>query len=106
MKLSLKHDWVRVRVDPAPVKSSGGIHLVGAVPVRTATVLATGPGRRNRKGVLVPMELKVGDRFPFLKAVTETKQGHALGLLLEENEALIRENDVLFIMEEDVEVTL
>jgi co-chaperonin GroES (HSP10) len=106
VKLKLKHDWMLVRIDPAPTQSSGGIHLVGAVPIRTATVLDTGPGRRNRRGVLVPMELKAGDRFPFLKAVTETKQGLALGLLLEEYEALVRENDVLFVMEEDVAVTL
>lgn len=69
-------------------------------------MLATGPGKRNRKGVLVPMELAVGDRFPFFKAVTETKQGHALGLLLEENEALVRESDVLFIADEEMTVTL
>lgn len=106
MKLTLFHDWVHIKVDPAPTQSSGGIHLVGAVPIRMATVLAIGPGKRNRKGVLIPMELKVGDRFPFFKAVTETKQGHALELLLDDNEALIRENDVLFIADEEVTVML
>jgi co-chaperonin GroES (HSP10) len=71
-----------------------------------AEVLAVGPGRRNKKGKLIPTQVKVGDRFPFFKGASETRQGHALAMLLDENEALLLESDVLFVAEEPVEVTL
>ena len=107
MKLALKQDWLHVRIEPAKDRTPGGIVLVGPRPVRMAVVLAAGPGIRNKRGVLNPTEARVGDRFPFFKGATETKQGHALELLLDENEALIRETDVLFVIEEgDPEVAL
>ena len=106
MKLQLRLDWVLVKVDPPETQSPGGILLVGAQPIRMATVIDVGPGKYNRKGVRIPTELQPGDRFPFFKAVTETKQGHALTLLLEDGEALVRESDVLFLAEGEGVVTL
>jgi chaperonin GroES len=106
MKLRLFHDWVHVRVEPARTQTSGGILLVGPEPIRMAEVLAVGPGRRNKKGKLIPTQVQVGDRFPFFKGASETRQGHALALLLEDNEALLLESDVLFVAEEPIEVTL
>lgn len=106
MKLRLLQDWVHARVEPAVTQTSGGLHLIGPVPVRTAVVLGVGPGRRDAKDRLIPMQLQVGDRFPFLKAASETRQGHALAMLLEDNEVLIRESDVLFVDEEGVQVSL
>ena len=105
MKIRLLHDWVLARVDPAPKETAGGIVLVGPTPIRNATVLAVGPGRRDAKGCLTPTQLHVGDTFPFFKAASETKQGYALALLLNDNEVLIRESDVLFVMEEPCNVT-
>ena len=106
MKFRLLHDWVHVAVDPPDTESPGGIILVGPQPIRMATVLAVGPGRRNKKDILIPTQLQIGDRFPFFKGVSETKQGHALAMLLEDNEVLIRESDVLFVAEEEVQVSL
>lgn len=106
MKLRLLHDWVHVRVEPARTHTPGGFVLVGPEPIRMAEVLAVGPGRRNKKGKLIPTQVKVGDRFPFFKGASETRQGHALAMLLDENEALLLESDVLFVAEEPVEVTL
>lgn len=103
----LRSDWIRVELEPAPERSRGGIVLVGARPVRIARVLQTGPGRRGRKGQLIPMGLRIGDRFPFFKAAADTQQGRQLGELLPEGQELIRESDVLFVIEEgDVEVTV
>lgn len=100
-------DWIRVELEPAPEKSRGGVVLVGSVPVRIAKVLQTGPGRRGRKGQLIPIGLKVGDRFPFFKAAADTQQGQQLGMLLPDGQELIRESDVLFVIDEgDVEVSL
>lgn len=105
MKLRPLHDWVRARVDPAPTETAGGIVLVGPPPIRNATVIAVGPGKRDAKGRLTPTQLKVGDTFPFFKAASETKQGYALAMLLDDNEVLIRESDVLFVMDEKLNVT-
>jgi co-chaperonin GroES (HSP10) len=106
MRIHLFHDWVRARVEPAMTQTTAGIVLVGTQPIRTAEVLDVGPGRRDSKGRLIPTQLKVGDKFPFFKAASETRQGYAFSLLLEDNEVLIKESDVLFVAEEPVQVTL
>ena len=100
MNIRLRHDWVRVVVEPEKKVSDGGIFLPGVQPIRIARVVAVGPGRQFRSGAFIPMELKVGDRFHFFKGASETRQGHALALLLDENEALLRETDVLSVIDE------
>lgn len=104
----LRGDWIRVELEPMPEKPKGSIILTGAVPIRKAKVLQVGPGRRGRKGQLIPMGLKVGDRFPFFMAAADTQQGRQLGMLLPEGQEYIRESDVLFVIEGDgdVEVTI
>jgi chaperonin GroES len=97
MNIRLLHDWVRARVEPAPDQTASGIVLVGTQPIRTAEVLAVGPGKRDSKGRLTPMQLKVGDKFSFFKAAAETKSGYQLSMMLDDNEVLIRESDVLFV---------
>lgn len=106
MKLRLLHDWVLAEVEPAPEKTAGGIIIAGPQPIRMATVLDVGPGRRDSKGRLTPTQLRAGDKFPFFKAASETRQGHSLALLLEDNQVLIKESDVLFVDEQGVRVTL
>jgi len=103
----LRGEWIRVELEPARERSRGGIFMPVAQPIRIAKVLQTGPGRRGRKGQLIPMGLKVGDRFPFFKAAADTQQGRQLGELLPEGQELIKESDVLFVIEEgDIEVSL
>jgi co-chaperonin GroES (HSP10) len=105
--VQLRGEWIRVELEPARERSRGGIIMPGAQPIRLAKVLQTGPGRRGRKGQLIPMSLKVGDRFPFFKAAADTQQGRQLGELLPEGQELIKESDVLFVIEEgDIEVSL
>lgn len=91
-------DWIVVELEPAAAQSKGGIILVGPQPVRTARVVAVGPGRVTKSGVRVAPQVKVGDRFPFFKAVTDTRQGRALAECLPDNQELIRETDVLFVL--------
>lgn len=99
MKIRLRHDWIRVVIEPEPEVPPGGVMLTGVQPVRIARVVAAGPGRHFPDGKFIPMGLKIGDRFPFFKAASETKQGHALAMLLDDNEAVLRETDVLFVLE-------
>lgn len=103
---TLRSDWVLVELEPAKEKTAGGIIKVGPDPVRTARVLMVGPGRRFVDRY-VPTVVKVGDRFPFFKATSDTKQGRQLAEKLPENQELIREGDILFIFEEgEMEVTV
>lgn len=103
----LRSDWVRVELEPEKKVSPGGIIFTTARPVRIAVVLQTGPGRRGKKGQLIPMDLKIGDRFPFFKAAADTRQGRSLGELLPDGQELIRESDALFVIEEgDPEISL
>lgn len=106
--MRLLHDWVLVELEPPRRQTKGGLHLVGPDPVRIARVVGVGPGRRDKKGRLRPTQVKVGDRFPFFKAATETKQGRLLAEKLPEGQELVRESDILFVIEGDgdVEVTL
>lgn len=112
MNIKLWSDWMIAVVEPASEATKGGIIKVGAEPIRFARCKAVGPGRvfwskKHGRYYTVPSEVKPGDRFPFFKAASETKQGHGLALLLEDGEVLIRASDVLFVVDEgEVEVSL
>lgn len=99
-------------LEPEPKATKGGIIKVGPDPIRFARCKEVGPGRtffskKRGRSYLVPSEVKPGERFPFFKGASETKQGHAFALLLEDNEVLIRASDVLFVVDEgELEVTL
>lgn len=103
----LRSDWIRVELEPEKKVSPGGIIFTTARPIRIARVLQMGPGRRGKKGQLIPTGLNIGDRFPFFKAAADTRQGRSLGELLPEGQELIRASDVLFVIEEgDPEISL
>ncbi len=107
-EIRLRGDWVLVELEPERTRTRNGVIHLGPDPIRTARVLAVGPGRLTRKkGQPIPTGLKPGDRFPFFKAATETKQGLELSLRLPEGQELVRAKDVLFVIEEgDPEITL
>lgn len=55
-------DWVLIEVKRAGEELIRGIILPDRGKLTNyGTVLKVGPGRKNRKGVVMPMELKVGD---------------------------------------------
>lgn len=99
MKVRLFNDYVLVELEPEPPALQSGIILPGPAPVRIARVLGVGPGRRDKKGRLIRMQLKEGDRFPFFKAAADTAQGKALAQRLPEDQKIVRESDVLFVIE-------
>lgn len=112
-------DRVHVRLDPISEKTRGGIIIpdTSPRPVRKGVVLDVGPGRYvkvRQKGTTtysdrwLPVEVKKGDRVVFFSASVDTKTGQAVTYYLQEDERVIRENDVLFVIPEgaDVEVTV
>jgi len=72
---------------PRPV-SKGGIHLIERTQfemehsgVREWRVLNVGPGRRTKKGVLIPMEVNPGDRVlthSYTEGPTPLKDGTSI----------------------------
>jgi chaperonin GroES len=57
--------------------------------LRLGTVILTGPGRTTKKNVVVPVDLKIGDRVMFVKGtgISVTVEGRKL-LLFKEDELI------------------
>jgi chaperonin GroES len=89
------HDRVVVRRLGAEEKTKGGIIIPDTVKEKPqeGEIVAVGPGARDEKGKLVPLELKTGDHILFGKwSGTEIK--------IEGEELLImKESDVMGVIE-------
>ncbi|MCS6855285.1 MAG: co-chaperone GroES [Elioraea sp.] len=96
MKFRPLHDRVVVKRVSAEEKTAGGIIIPDTAKEKPqeGEVVAVGPGARNEKGELVPLEVKVGDRVLFGKwSGTEVK--------IDGEELLImKESDIMGILEE------
>ena len=76
MKFRPLHDRVVVKRIDAEEKTAGGIIIPDTAKEKPqeGEVVAVGPGARNEKGEIVPLDLKVGDRILFGKwSGTEVK---------------------------------
>lgn len=89
------HDRVLVRRIDAEEKTAGGIIIPDTAKEKPqeGEVIAAGPGARNERGEIVPLDVKAGDRILFGKwSGTEIK--------IDGNEFLImKESDILGIVE-------
>lgn len=87
-------DRIIVRIDLAEEKTAGGLYIPTSANERPdrGEVVATGPGRRNKKGKLRPLDVKTGDRVLF-------PQYAGTKINVEQDEFLIlREDEVLGIV--------
>jgi chaperonin GroES len=95
MKFRPLHDRVVVRRLDAEEKTKGGIIIPDTVKEKPqeGEIVAVGPGARDEKGKLVPLELKKGDHILFGKwSGNEIK--------IEGEELLImKESDVMGVIE-------
>jgi chaperonin GroES len=85
------HDRVVVRRIDADEKTAGGIIIPDTAKEKPqeGEVVAVGPGGRNEKGELVPLELKAGDRILFGKwSGTEVKIDGEDLLIMKESDVL------------------
>ena len=96
MKFRPLHDRVVVRRLDAEEKTKGGIIIPDTAKEKPqeGEIVAVGPGARDEKGKLVPIDLKKGDRILFGKwSGTEIK--------LDGEELLImKESDVMGVIED------
>ena len=95
MKFRPLHDRILVRRIESDKKTAGGIIIPDTVKEKPqeAEVLAVGPGARDERGELQPLDVKVGDRILFGKwSGTEVK--------IDGEELLImKESDVMGLIE-------
>lgn len=76
MKVRPLHDRVIVERVPEEKKTAGGIIIPDTAKEKPqeGKVIAVGPGRTDKNGKLIPMDMKKGDRILFGKySGTETK---------------------------------
>jgi chaperonin GroES len=89
------HDRVVVRRVNAEDKTAGGIIIPDTAKEKPqeGEIVAAGPGGRNEKGELVPLEVKAGDRILFGKwSGTEVKVDG-------EDLLIMKESDILGVIE-------
>ncbi|MBA3030601.1 MAG: co-chaperone GroES [Proteobacteria bacterium] len=94
MKIRPLNDRVVVKRVEEEQKTAGGIIIPDTAKEKPqeGKVLAVGPGRRDDKGKLVPMDVKVGDRVLFSKyAGSEIK-------IDGKEHIVMREDDILGIL--------
>jgi chaperonin GroES len=95
MKFRPLHDRVVVKRVEEETKTKGGLIIPDTAKEKPmqGEILAVGPGTRDDKGQLVPMDLKVGDRVLFGKwSGTEVK--------IDGDELLImKESDIMGVFE-------
>lgn len=95
----LLNDNVLVRLLPDPDMSGGGIVLTRPNAVRKGYVLAVGPGK-DYSDRYVATQAQVGELVAFTIGATDTKSGKQVTYLLGDGERLIRETDILFVIDD------
>ena len=98
MKFRPLHDRVVVKRVAEEEKSRGGIIIPDTAKEKPmeGEVVAVGPGARNDKGELVPMDVKAGDRILFGKYSGQEVK------LDGEDYLLMKEDDVLAVIDDAV----
>ncbi len=95
MKFRPLHDRVVVRRLEEDERSKGGIIIPDTAKEKpqTGEVIAVGPGERDEKGTLQPLDVKPGDRVLFGKwSGTEVK-------IDGEDLSIMKESDILGVLE-------
>lgn len=105
-----RQDYLLVELDPLEEKTVQGIIIPedsSANTVRTGKVLSTGPGRMNKTGALIPVDVSAGEKIAFFRWHLEHKNGKSLVSTLSglgDNLGLIQVKDVLFTYSTDVRI--
>jgi len=95
MKVTPLHDRIVVARIEAEEKTAGGIIIPDTAKEKPqeGRIIAVGPGKRDKDGKLIPLELKAGERVLFTKwAGTEIK-------LDGQERMIMKEDDILGVIE-------
>ena len=90
MKLRPLHDRVIVKRIDSETKTSSGIVIPDSAAEKPdqGEILAVGPGKKNDKGELIPVDVKVGERVLFGKYSGQTVKVDGEELLVMKEEDL------------------
>lgn len=90
MKLRPLHDRVIIKRIDSETKTSSGIVIPDSAAEKPdqGEILAVGPGKKNDKGELSPVDVKVGDRVLFGKYSGQTVKVDGEELLVMKEEDL------------------
>ena len=91
MKFRPLHDRVVVKRIEAEEKTKGGIIIPDTAKEKPmeGEIVAVGPGARDEKGTVVPLDVKVGDRVLFGKwSGTEVKLDGVEYLIMKESDIM------------------
>lgn len=84
-------DRVVIQVDPSEEKTSAGFFIPASSTEKanTGTVVATGPGKPNKDGTIIPMTVQANDRvmFPVNAGIKVKIEGQEL-LVITEDEVI------------------
>ena len=92
MSFKAVHDRVIVIEDTAETVTTTGIVLTDGAAEKPAQgkVIAVGPGKRTKDGILIPLEVKVGDKVMYYRgAGSKVKLEGQLVLILKEEEIYV-----------------
>lgn len=99
------NDWLLVKMDPVAVMSGTIFLPTNPSRIRTGTVIRSGPGRWPKRGVQrTATGVEAGDKVAFFRENLEHQAGKQLsGTLAEVGEdlAMLRVNDVLYVMDDE-----
>jgi co-chaperonin GroES (HSP10) len=101
-------NFVLVLMDPIQ-EDDGLIKLPHGNRVRTGLVKAAGPGRTDKRGRLMGLDVKAGDKVAFFREHLEHQQGKEIVRRLAElgdDWGLLREEDILFALTPEWKGTL
>lgn len=76
MDIRTIQDQVVIEVEFADQTSASGIYLGEGEMKNEGTVVAVGPGRKNSAGLIIPVDVKIGDRVLF-----DPASGHPITVL-------------------------
>lgn len=104
---TLLSDCILIKLEPEKKEMASGIIIpdTSPEPIRVGEVLMTGPGKQFTDKFVPMADDLVGKRVAFFMATAESKQGLQLTQYLDEDTRIIRQGDVLCVIEEGVEVS-
>jgi len=91
MKVTPLHDRIVVSRIEAEEKTAGGIIIPDTAKEKPqeGRIVAVGPGKRDKDGNRIPLDVKAGDRVLFAKwAGTEFKLGGQEHMIMKEDDIL------------------
>ncbi len=96
MKIKPLSDYVLIEPDQEETKTESGIFLPETADKEKpeqGTVIAVGPGRKNKSGNSIPLEVKTGDKVLF------TKYGPSEIKIKDKEYLIAKQEDILAIIE-------